>query len=67
MVVLKSQPYRLIRDSLGFYSQVPIEIPDVEVAHDRIVPVADVEELPAKRRSGRPKKSLNSEFEVDLP
>ena len=61
----KAQPFRLVRDALGFYSQVPIEIPDVEVTHDRIVPVAAVVEPPAKRKSGRPKKNLNAEFEVD--
>ena len=64
----KPEPYRLVRDALGFYSQVPIEAPVVDVVHERIVPVADkVVDIPtAKRRGGRPKKvSLNAEFEVD--
>jgi hypothetical protein len=57
----KDQPYRLVRDALGFYSQVPIvEAPVVDVIHERIVPVC------APRKPGRPKKSLNSEFEVDV-
>ena len=69
----KPQPFRLVRDALGFYSQVPIETPDVEVAHagveaaDKVVDkVADIST--AKRRMGRPpkKKTLNAEFEVDV-
>jgi hypothetical protein len=60
----KEAPFRLVRDNLGFYSQVPVEIPDVEVVHDRIIPVC--EPVPAPRKMGRPpKKSLNAEFEVD--
>jgi hypothetical protein len=63
----KALPYRLVRDALGFYSQVPIvEVPDVVVIHERIVPVCE----PAKpRKMGRPPKKarLNADFEVDLP
>lgn len=63
----KPPPYRLIRDALGFYSQVPIEMPDVEVIHDRIVPVMEVKSaLVPTRKPGRPKKNLNAEFEVDV-
>lgn len=59
------EPFRLVRDALGFYSQVPIEAPPeapvVDVVHERIVPVC------APRRMGRPsKKKLNAEFEVDI-
>ena len=59
--MVKEQTYRLVRDALGFYTQVPIEMPDVEVIHDRVVPVC------APRKAGRPlkKKNLNAEFEVD--
>jgi len=60
--VAKEQTFRLVRDALGFYTQVPLEVPDVEVIHDRIVPVCE----PVKRKMGRPpKKALNAEFEVD--
>jgi hypothetical protein len=68
-----SEKYRLVRDTLGFYSQVPIEDPlaleeeiAVEKAAEDIVAdiVADIS--PPKRRAGRPKSKLNAEFEVDV-
>jgi len=60
---VKEQTFRLVRDSLGFYTQVPLEVPDVEVTHDRIVPTTIAEK---PRKVGRPpKKNLNAEFEVD--
>jgi len=60
----KETPFRLVRDELGFYSQVPIEMPDVDVVHEAVVPVCE----PVKpRKLGRPpKKALNAEFEVDV-
>jgi len=61
--VAKEQTFRLVRDALGFYTQVPLEIPDVEVVHDRIIPVCEPEK---PRKIGRPKKKLNAEFEVDV-
>lgn len=64
----KEAPYRLVRDDLGFYSQVPIEIPEVDVIHEAVVPVMEVKsEVVPPRKLGRPKKRLNAEFEVDLP
>jgi len=60
----KEAPFRLVRDALGFYTQVPLEAPDVEVIYDRIVP--EPVEPPTPRKVGRPpKKNLNAEFEVD--
>lgn len=57
----KPQPFRLVRDALGFYSQVPIEEPAVEAV------VADPPLVATRRRMGRPpKKTLNAEFEVDV-
>lgn len=65
----KAAPFRLVRDALGFYSQVPIEIPDAEVAHEAIVPTMVATSKPVKppRKMGRPpkKQHLNAEFEVD--
>lgn len=58
----KAQPFRLVRDVLGFYSQVPIEEPII--AEDAVEEV--VAEPPVKRKGGRPKKKLNAEFEVDV-
>jgi hypothetical protein len=66
--VEKEAPYRLVRDALGFYQQVPIEIPEADVVHEAIVPVMKVKsEAVAPRKLGRPRKRLNAEFEVDLP
>lgn len=58
----EDQPFRLVRDALGFYSQVPIEEP--LVAEDAVEPV--VVDPPVKHKGGRPKKRLNAEFEVDV-
>ena len=63
----KPQPFRLVRDALGFYSQIPIEEPLVaEDAVEEAVVSDPVVEKP--RRMGRsPKKTaLNAEFEVDV-
>ena len=63
----KPQPFRLVRDALGFYSQVPIEEPLVaEDAIEEVVVSEPVVEKP--RRMGRPPKKhlLNAEFEVNV-
>ena len=59
----KEAPYRLVRDALGFYSQVAIEEP--LVAEDAIEEVV-VEPPVVKRKGRRPKKVLNAEFEVNV-
>jgi hypothetical protein len=61
--VIADPPFRLVRDALGFYSQVPIEEP--LIAEDAVEVV--VVEPPVKRMGRRPtKKRLNAEFEVDV-
>ena len=62
----KEPPFRLVRDALGFYSQVPIVEP--LVAEDAIEEVVVSEPVVEKHRKiGRPsKRRLNSEFEVDV-
>lgn len=63
----KEAPYQLVRDALGFYKQVPIEIPEVDVVHEAIVPVMEVKsEAVVPRKLGRPRKRLNADFEVDV-
>lgn len=54
--------YRLVRDSLGFYNQVPI------VAEDAIEPEVVSDPVLPKSRPGRPrtKPQINAEFEVDV-
>jgi hypothetical protein len=64
--VIADPPFRLVRDALGFYSQVPIEVPDVEVLHEVVAPTMVVESVPVKRMGRRPTKKLNAEFEVDV-
>ncbi len=63
----KPQPYRLVRDSLGFYNQVPIvEELVAEDANEVAVEIAAIAVEPiAKRRRG-PKPILNAEFEVEV-
>ena len=63
----KPQPFRLIRDALGFYSQVPITEPlVVEDAIEEVVVSDPVVKKP--RKMGRPpkKSALNAEFEVGI-
>lgn len=60
-----SEKYRLVRDVLGFYSQVPIEDP-LALEEEAAVEKAVVADPPGKRKAGRPKNKLNAEFEVDV-
>ena len=62
----KPQPFRLVHDALGFYSQVPIEEP--LVAEDAVeAVVAEPPLIAPRRRMGRPpKNALNAEFEVNV-
>lgn len=72
---MSDQPYRLIRDALGFYSQVPVLPPEeTPVAVEPDLPAAESAAdsaasppvgLPPKRR-GRKKANINADFEVNI-
>ena len=74
---MSEHPYRLVRDALGFYSQVPVAPPEeTPIAVEPDLPAADSavshpvglvtpasSGIPPKRRGRRP--NVNADFEVD--
>lgn len=57
-------PYRLVRDALGFYNQVPVT-PDGDAEEIETKSEIPPKVAPAERATGRPKRAINADFEVE--
>lgn len=61
-------PYKLVRDALGFYNQVPVTAdggPEkVDVKSEDLPEIAPTKRAPTKCAPGRPKRAINADFEV---